>query len=47
MNKKINDEFQVLVEKATSGDKNALDNGRTYAFCNFSDDLPQYEIPTL
>ena len=25
MNKKINDEFQVLVEKATSGDKNALE----------------------
>ena len=23
MNKKINEEFQVLVEKATSGDKNA------------------------
>ena len=25
MNKKINEEFQVLVEKATSGDKNALE----------------------
>ena len=25
--------------------QNLTDNGQTYAFCNFSDDWPQYGIP--